>query len=351
MRVVVVGATGNVGTSLVSALSADPQIESVLGIARRRPEWTVDKTEWVEADISQDDLVRHFKGAGCVVHLAWLIQPSRDSRTLEATNIEGSRRVFSAVAEAGVPSLVYASSVGAYSPGIKEPVDESWPTEGIAGSFYSRHKAQTERMLDRFEANNPEIRVVRLRPALIFKREAATGVRRLFIGPFLPNRLLKRSLIPILPDVERLVFQAVHTEDVAEAYRLAITSRVSGAFNIAAEPVLDPPTLARLLNARLVKVPEKALRGLAALSWRARLQPSPEGWVHMGLDSPLLDATRATKELGWSPRFTADYALMELLEGLRTSSGFPTPPLDPKTSKRFRLREIATGIGKRSGVK
>jgi UDP-glucose 4-epimerase len=350
MRVVVVGATGNVGTSVVSALSQDTQIESIVGIARRAPEWDPPKTEWRETDISRDELIQHFDGADCVIHLAWLIQPSRDARTLEATNVEGSRRVFSAVAEAGVKALVYASSIGAYSPGDKEPVDESWPTDGIHQSFYSRHKAQTERMLDRFEANHSDVRVVRLRPGLIFKRTAATGIRRLFIGPFLPNRLLRRSLLPIVPDVERLVFQCVHTDDVAEAYRLAATTDVSGPFNIAAEPIIDPPTLARLLNARLVKVPENVLRKGAAFTWRARLQPSPEGWVHMGYDTPLMDTTRATKELGWTPNYSAEYALLELLGGLREGAGFPTPPLDPATSKRFRIKEFVTGIGARSGA-
>jgi UDP-glucose 4-epimerase len=58
---------------------------------------------------------------------------------------------------------VYASSVGAYSPGPKDrPVDESWPTEGTLTSFYARHKAEVERLLDRFEQEQPQVRVVRL---------------------------------------------------------------------------------------------------------------------------------------------------------------------------------------------
>ena len=52
MRIVVVGATGNVGTSTVAALSRDPQVESILGLARRRPGLAVDKTTWAEADVT-----------------------------------------------------------------------------------------------------------------------------------------------------------------------------------------------------------------------------------------------------------------------------------------------------------
>src|SRR5918998_4098989 len=225
MRVVVVGATGNVGTSLLESLAAEPAVDSVLGVARRLPEAEFRKTSWAPADIRHDDLASLFRGADAVVHLAWLIQPSHDLSLMRSVNVDGSARVFRAVADAGVRSLVYASSVGAYSPGPKDRlVDEGWPTGGIKSSFYSRHKAETERMLDRFEVDHPDIRVVRLRPALIFKREAASGIRRLFAGPFLPGSLLHPRLIPVVPRTPRLAFQALHSLDVGEAYRLAVVS-------------------------------------------------------------------------------------------------------------------------------
>ena len=174
MRVVVTGASGNVGTSVVRALSADPAVSEIVGVARRRPDWSPPKTTWLEADVAADPLEPIFAGADAVVHLAWLIQPSRDQRELERVNVEGTRRVFEAAA-ASARALVCASSVGAYSPGPKDrEVDESWPTGGIASSFYARHKAAAERILDEVEGRNRQLRVVRLRPALIFKGEAGT---------------------------------------------------------------------------------------------------------------------------------------------------------------------------------
>jgi UDP-glucose 4-epimerase len=120
MRVVVTGATGNAGTALLRALEHEPTIEEVVGIARRRPELTYVKVRWVQADVARDDLAEHLRGAAAVVHLAWLIQPGRDVDRCRAVNVDGTRRVLAAVAEAGVPALVYASSVGAYSPGPKD---------------------------------------------------------------------------------------------------------------------------------------------------------------------------------------------------------------------------------------
>ena len=349
MRVAVTGATGNVGTSLLHLLAQDPAVDEIVAIARRLPRLVVPRTRFVAADVSRDDLVEHFRGADAVVHLAWLIQPSRDRATTHGVNVGGSRRVFAAAASAGVPRLVYASSVGAYSPGPKDRrVDESWPTGGIPTSFYSRDKAEVERILDAFEAEHPDVRVVRLRPGLIFKGDAASGIRRLFAGPLLPTSLLRRRLIPIVPALDRLRFQALHSLDVAEAYRLAVTGDVSGPFNVAAEPVLDPPELGRLLGARPVPVPEKALRTAVDISWKLRLQPTPSGWLDMALGVPLMDVTRARKELGWSPTRTAGDALLELLDAMRRGDGLATAPLAPGGAGPLRIRELLTGIGARS---
>ena len=338
MRVVVTGATGNVGTSLVEALAADAAVDSILGLARRPPEqWRPEKVEWAAADVVTADLGSLFRGADAVVHLAWLIQPSHQLDVLRAVNVEGSRRVFWAVAEAGVPSLVYASSVGAYSPGPKDrAVDETWPTAGIDSSFYARHKAQVERLLDGFELEHPEVRVVRMRPGLIFKREAASGIRRLFFGPLFPTRLLRPDWIPVVPRVDRLVFQCLHTSDVAEAYRLAVTGDARGAFNVAADPVLDGAELGRALDAKPLPVPGPALRALADLSWRLHLQPTPAGWVDMAFSAPVLDTTRARQELGWTPRFTSHEALRDLLRGLADAAEAPTPAL----ARRFAQPEL-----------
>ncbi len=350
MRVVVVGASGNVGTSVLRSLAEEPAVESVLGIARRTPRGSFPKTEWREADIARSPLRPLFQGADAVVHLAWLIQPGRDKRRLHEVNVDGSARVFRAAASAGVRTVVYASSIGAYAPGPKDrAVDESWPTTGIQSSFYARHKAEVERLLDRIEDEHPDTRVVRLRPGLIFKREAASGIRRLFAGPFLPSFLVQRKLIPVVPAHERLVFQAVHSYDIGEAYRLAIVNEdAHGAFNIAADPVLDPDELARVLGARKVPVPRGLLRGGAALTYGLRLQPSEPGWVDMALAVPVMDTTRARTELGWEPRWTSSEALLDLIEGIHDGAGLDTPPLEPGGAGPLRSREFASGVGART---
>jgi nucleoside-diphosphate-sugar epimerase len=220
VRVAVVGATGNVGTSVLHSLASDPAVTSIVGIARRRPGQgassdtdrdaasdtstgargvAAGKVTWVAADIARDPLDDHLRGADVVVQLAWLIQPSHQRAELWRTNVVGTGRVLDTIARLKVPALVYSSSVGAYSRGPKDrAVDESWPTDGIPELDYSWQKAYVERMLDRFERDEPGCRVVRLRPGLVFKAAAAPEIHRLFVGAAVPRRALGPWLAPLV---------------------------------------------------------------------------------------------------------------------------------------------------------
>lgn len=348
LRVVITGATGNVGTSLVEVLASDPQIGSIVGLARRTPGWAPAKTTWAEADVSRHDLVGHFAGADVVVHLAWIFQPTHDHVATWNNNVLGSIRVFDAVAEAGVPALVHASSVGAYSPGTDgEPVDESWPTHALPVAAYGREKSYVERVLDGFELVHPDVRVVRLRPGFIFKREAAAAQRRLFAGPLLPNALVRPGLLPVVPDIAGLRFQALHTSDAAEAYRSAVVGSVRGAFNVAADPVIDSQSLGRLLGARPVAISSRPLRAAVAAAWRLHLVPASPMLVDLTLSLPVMSTARARSELGWEPTFSSLEAVGAMIEGLRRGTGMDTPTLDPQAGGKFREKEFTTGVGQR----
>ncbi|MET7860594.1 NAD-dependent epimerase/dehydratase family protein [Streptomyces sp. NPDC005318] len=333
LRVVVTGATGNVGISVMKALAADESIASVLGLARRLPALSLAKATWGSVDLSQPEsagaLRSHFTGADVVVHLAWRFQPTHDPVVTWQNNVAGSIRVFQAVREAGVPALVHASSVGAYSPGPKsEPgVGEDWPTHGWPDAAYCREKAYVERVLDTYELEHPYIRVVRMRPGFLFQEAAASEQRRIFVGRFVPGPLLRPDLLPWVPDLKGMRFQVLHTNDAAQAYLLAIHGDVRGAFNLAAQPVIDANTLGAQLGARVVKVPGNLVRTALSAAWRAHAVPASPHLFDAVLRLPIMDCGRARDLLGWYPARTAEEALDAFLTGVRRGTGAETRPL------------------------
>jgi UDP-glucose 4-epimerase len=335
MRIVVTGATGNLGTALLRRLADEPDV-TVHGISRRPPkaEPPYDTITWTPVDISREGaeevLAEAFREADAVVHLAWRIQPGHDERLLYRANVAGSDRVFTAAAKAGVHHLVHMSSVGAYSPAAKDhTVDESWPTDGLVNSYYSRHKAAVEHLLDQVEREHPHLTVTRVRPGLVLQPDAAAEIKRYFLGRFVPHALF-RVRLPVLPLPRTMVLQFVHADDVADAVAKILASRAAGAFNLVSEPVVTPQVLAEVMGTRHVPIPPTALRTAARVTWRLRLQPTSHGWVDLALTAPLLDATKAFTRLGWAPRHNARDTLKQLLDGLARKEGVPSsPPLKP----------------------
>lgn len=336
MRIVVIGATGNVGTAILRRLHAADEVTSIVGVSRFGPERRgepYEGVEWRRIDVGDEasgplleDAVR---GADAVVHLSWLIRPNRDRALLRRTNVDGSRRVAEAVVGAGVPHLVVASSVGAYgradaAPTHGERADEAFPRHGASTSHYAVDKRDVERILDDIEAAHPSLAVARLRPALIFQAEAGPAIKDYFLGALVPRALL-RALplvrLPILPWPDGIVTQAVHADDVADACWRVLRARAVGAFNIAAEPPLEPATVGPAVGARAVlRLPLPVLRAVVAVTYRLRLQPTDPGWIDMAAVTPVMETTRI-RELGWTPRRTSLEAVGEVIARLGERAG------------------------------
>jgi UDP-glucose 4-epimerase len=346
MRVVVTGATGNVGTSIVEALSRSGTDE-VVAIARRLPQnWVLPDVSWWEVDVARDDLATAMFRADALIHLAWRFHPTRRPAETWHDNVVGIARTLAAAVDAGVGVAVIASSIGAYSPADSDaPVDEEWPTHALPPAAYGLQKSYVERMLDAFAVRHPDIRLVRIRPAFVFKRPAAPEQRRIFAGPLLPGWMLAPGRMPVVPMPRGLRLSAVHADDLAAAFVAALRRPVSGAFNVAAEPVLRAADVAELLGARPFELPPPLVRTALAAAFHLRLVPAEPGLFDLFRSLPTMDTTRARTELGWSPQRSATEAVAEFLVGLREPTGGPTPRLDLHAGGPGRVKEVLTGVG------
>jgi UDP-glucose 4-epimerase len=334
MRVVVVGATGNLGSALLTRLHEEPSVTEIVGVSRRMPVASDPRYSgvyWHQLDIGESTaparLAGIFAGADAVVHLAWALQPNHDEELLWRTNVEGTKNVLAAATAARVPQIAYPSSIAAYSPGPKtQRVDESWPTGGVPSSHYSRHKAINERALDRFEEDNPSIVVTRFRPGFVFSRDAATEIAGLFVGKLIPLGWLKFVRLPVVPLPPQMVAQIVHSSDVADAFWRALDRRAAGAFNLAAEPVIDGNSVASAFDITWLPIRLRVARFAAKVTWKLRLQNSDPGWIDLGALVPVMSTERARRELGWVPTVSSTDALREIVHGVADHSRVKASP-------------------------
>jgi nucleoside-diphosphate-sugar epimerase len=347
VRIVITGATGNVGTALLAALEPG---HDVVGLARRLPDTTAEpyrRAGWRAVDVgvrgADRELTELFDGADAVVHLAWAISPERGDPPMWRTNDHGTRHVLAATAAAGVPHLLVASSVAAYGPAPRwEKVSEAWPCTGITSSAYSRGKAALETLLDRFEERHPEVGLARIRPCAILHRRAAGEFARWLLGPAVPAGIVGGHRLPV-PLWTDLRAQVVHTSDVADAIRLILGARFTGPVNLAAPEVLDADALAGVLGGMRLPVPRPFAQVAARAAWLTGALPLHPGWLELADRAALADTTLAETALGWQPSYDAASALADLVAGLRSGEGAASPPLAPprRDGVLSRLRSLS----------
>ena len=346
MRVVVVGASGNLGTALLRRLVNDNAV-TIDAVSRRVPEPDAAQPyagvrRWHAIDVGAADaigaLTVAFADADAVINFAWGFQPTRRPDLLRRTGVDGSAHVLAAAAAAGVTHLIHTSSVGAYAPRRDlNPVGESYPVTGVPGSVYSAHKVEAERHLDAWERDNPNRMLIsRLRPGFVLQRAAGSALFRYGLPGWLPASVLR--IVPLLPLHRSFVIPVVAADDVADAVARLITRPVGGAFNLAADAVLTRDEVADILGARPVELPPKALEALVQVSWRLQLQPLDAGWIRLAYAVPMLDNARSKAELGWNPRTTAKDAMREAIAGMQHSAGSDSPVL--------RRRSVMDGVAR-----
>lgn len=348
-RIVITGASGNVGTAVLRRLAEDGSDYEIVGVTRRQPppDGVYRSVQWHELDLADPgveiELLNVFRGAQCVIHLAWGFQPTRNTRYLDAVAINGSSAVLSAAHNAKVPHLVHMSSVGTYAPGrYRQRVDESWSTEGIRSSAYSRAKSTVEKMLDGYERRNPDgVGITRMRPGFIGQRDAAMGLRRYILPAYIDPRWVR--WLRVLPLDRGLTIPMVHADDVADACVRAVQRCALGPFNLAAEPPVHRDDIARALRALPIHVPAPVLGILADVSWRIRLQPIDRSWLDMMFSVPLVDTRRARTVLDWSPHWGSAEVLEEVIEGFRNESATRSPVLDSRSFVEAVSRDASAG--------
>jgi nucleoside-diphosphate-sugar epimerase len=320
ITIAVTGPTGDIGIAAVTALDRHPDVERVIGMARRPFDpsaqgWT--RTEYRQGDILDREAVDALVAdADVVVHLAFIIMGSREESA--RINLAGTRNVFEATVAAQRPRrLVYTSSVAAYGYHSDNPVPitEDVPPRGSPEHYYSEQKAACEAALAEVTAGS-SLEVFILRPCIVAGPKALTLAEAMpwnqLPGPVQRVSRTVPLLKPPLPD-PGIPLQLVHHDDVAAAIALAAsTSAPPGAYNLAADGVLSMSEVAGALGARPVRVPRIAATLTSEALARLPFVPSSLEWLHAGRATVVMDTRKAKSVLGWTPKHSAAETLSAL---------------------------------------
>ena len=328
LTVAVTGPTGTFGFGLMPLLQDDARIGTIVGIARRPFDpnehgWT--KMTYRQGDVrDQEALEQAFAGADVVVHLAFMITGNASRDTIRAINVEGTLNTFRAAAAAGAKRFVYASSVAAYGFHQDNPVGmtEEWPTRRADHLFYAQEKAELEELLGEEAVKHPELDLYLLRPPIVLGPNAV-GAKEILPGPLQSLgasvvNLVRNAPVPIPMPAPDLPVQFIHEDDVGQAFLLCIVAEgPPGAYNITGDGVLTGMEVAREFGLSPVPVPghlvQAGARALAGLPDIPGLPPAAE-WVEAISHPAIMDASKAKRELGWSPRYTSLEALRDTLQ-------------------------------------
>ncbi len=86
------------------------------------------------------------------------------------------------------------------------------------------------------------------------------------------------------------------------------------------------------------------MRALVDLTWRLHLQPTDPGWVDLGTRGPVMDVTRARRDLGWVAKRSTTDALLETLDAVAAGRGGGTPVLRGRSGAPGRVLEIVRAL-------
>jgi UDP-glucose 4-epimerase len=330
ITVAVTGPSGDIGRALMRALERSRDVKAIRAMARRELDPAAEgwrKTTYLQGDVLDCDAVEELvAGADAVVHLAFAIMGAGGSEG-QRVNLEGSRNVFATAVRAGVPRLVYTSSVAAYGfhPDNPSPLTEDVPPRGTSAHAYSAEKAEVEQLLGDVTRGSATAVYV-FRPCIVAGPDALMMIESIpyvQLGERMPEtvRWLLDSaplLKPVIPD-NGVRFQLVHHDDVASALRAAALGRGRpGVYNLAGPGTLTMRDLAEDLGWYAVPVPEKAVDAAAELA-RLPFVPQKAQWVNALRVPVVMDTAKAQRELRWRPRHGARETLRATIEAARAS--------------------------------
>lgn len=300
VRYLITGGSGYIGSRLVGHLSGRPETEAIVVADVRPPASFRPKTSYAALDVrDKAGALELFERErpGCVVHLAFLLNPIHDEAAMYDVDVNGTQNVLEAASAADVQHVLVTSSTTAYGAFADNPVPltEDDPVRGAPGFSYARDKAESDRLCQLWALQHPERVMTIVRPCIVFGPDVDNYIVRLWLRqPFRAD-----FGTPDQP------MQFVHVDDLADALIRLLEGRYGGVFNVAADGYLSVVEAADLLGLKPRRVPYGLMKRIAAALWRARVSEAPAGQLEFVIHPWVASNAKLKQATGWVPRWTS----------------------------------------------
>jgi len=305
-RIAIAGISGYIGGSLVSRLTEMDDVEEIIGVDVKAPQYSSPKLKFYCQDISQplgEIFVKH--EIDTAVNLAFVLKPTHDKKTAHQTDVGGVSNFLDACRQTQVQYILYLSSHTVYGahPDNTLFLGEESPLRPLRDFQYSWDKVQVEQILRDYSASNENVHISILRSCPV-------------IGPNATGSVVTSMFTPIMIRVAGYdpPIQFVHEDDLTEVMVNFLSHRKAGIFNVAGDGEIHYSEVAELSRKKVIALPGILLRIVMGLSWKLRLQSeSPTSGLGFIKYPPIVSTEKIKNELGFRFNYSSRDALLSFL--------------------------------------
>ena len=317
--VLVTGVSQDLGGRFARSLTADPDVDRVIGVDVVPPRSRLEDVHFVRADIRNPVIAKVIVGEAVdtVVHMSLLAAPGKAGgrASMKETNVIGSMQLLAACQKAPrLRKLVVRSSTAVYGASSRDPAmfTEDMAPKRMPREGFAKDSVEVEGYVRGFSRRRPDVTVTMLRYANL-------------IGPTVDTALARYFRLPVVPTVlgYDARMQLCHELDALDSLRLAVAEDVHGSFNVAGDGMLTLSQAIRRLGRPVMPVPSFAVSRLGSLVRSTRLADFSPEQIEFLTFGRGVDTTRMRGVLGFHPRYDTPGAFADFARSVRTGLVHP----------------------------